>query len=181
MIFNEIKNYRFPIWLTVFLFLLVCIPVFIFTGFFVLAKVTGILLVCAVLFALKYWFAVARNRNNVVSRIVLNNNDLFDIERDFKSFSFFEPETKNIIVHRIGLLLAKVKFVNSNLELLDRRQSIQLAFVYICVNWSDEFYLKDNWVFKLSNDSNVDLSKFKFVLSTEDLSKKFIKTELFNM
>ena len=86
MIFNKIKNYRFPLWITVFLLLLISIPFFIFQGNYTLAKVLGVLLVCSITIALRYWFAVAKNRNNVVARVILNKNDLFDLERDFKSF-----------------------------------------------------------------------------------------------
>ena len=175
MIFNEIKNYRFPVWLTVFLLLLVSIPIFIYAEMYSLAKTFGVLLVCSILIALKYWFAVARNRNDVVSRVVLNRNDLFDIERDFKSFSSFEEESKNIIINRIGLLLAKVKFVDENLLLLDRRKSIQMAFVYICENPSEVFEVSRDWVFLLSgNDSKKEFS-YKYVLSEEDLSKKILE------
>jgi len=176
MIFNKIKNYRFPIWITVFLFLLGSIPVFIYAELYSLAKIFGILLVCSILLAMKFWFAVARNRNDVVPRVVLNRNDLFDLDRDFKSFSSFNEESKRIIIHRIGLLLAKVKFVDDNLSLLDRRMSIQLAFVYVCENASVDFEVSRDWIFLLSDSANTKES-FEFVISKENLSKKFIQID----
>ena len=172
MIFNKIKNYRFPIWITVFLFLLGSIPVFIYTEFYSLAKIFGILLVCSILLAMKYWFAVARNRNDAVPRVVLNRNDLFDLDRDFKSFASFNEESKRILINRIGLLLAKVKFVDDNLSLLDRRVSIQLAFVYVCENAPLDFEVSRDWIFLLS-DSATTKESFEFVISKEKLSKKF--------
>lgn len=175
MIFNKIKNYRFPLWLTVFLFLLVSIPIFVYAEMYSMAKTSGVLLVCSILVALKYWFAVARNRNDVVSRVVLNRNDLFDLERDFKSFSGFEEESKNIIINRVGLLLAKVKFVDENLSLLDRRKSIQLAFVFTCENATQNFEASRDWVFLLSENDHKKEASFKFILSEENLSKKFIE------
>ena len=110
MIFKEIKNYRFPLWLTVFLLLLISIPFFIFQENYALAKISGIVLVCSITIALRYWFSVAKNRNNVVARVVLNQNDLFDLERDFKPFVNYAKESKKVIIHRIGILLSKVRF-----------------------------------------------------------------------
>ena len=98
MFFNEIKNYRFPLWLTVFLLLLISIPFFIFQENYALAKVLGIVLVLSITIALRYWFAVAKNRNNVVSRVILNRNDLFDLERDFKPFVNYSKESKKVII-----------------------------------------------------------------------------------
>ena len=121
MIFKEIKNYRFPLWLTVFLLLLISIPFFIYQENYSLAKILGVLLVCSITIALRYWFAVAKNRNNVVARVVLNQNDLFDLERDFKPFVNYAKESKKVIIHRIGILLSKVRFVGPDDLLLNRR------------------------------------------------------------
>ena len=98
MFFNEIKNYRFPLWLTVFLLLLISIPFFIFQENYAMAKVSGIVMVCSITIALRYWFAVAKNRNHVVARVVLNQNDLFDLERDFKPFVNYDNESKKVII-----------------------------------------------------------------------------------
>lgn len=180
MIFNKINNYRFPVWITVFLFLLVSIPMSFYFGYYILAKISGVILVCSILIAMKYWFAVSSNRNNVVPRVVLNNNDLFDLSRDFKSFSAFNDETKNIIINRIGLLLAKVKFINTNLTLLERRESIQLAYVYTLENWTDDFIVNLDWIFQLTTDAYAE-TKYEYVVSIDDLHKKFTDPDILLM
>jgi len=181
MFFNEIKNYRFPLWLTVFLLLLISIPFFIFQENYAMAKVSGIVLVCSITIALRYWFAVAKNRNNVVARVILNKNDLFDLERDFKPFINYDNESKKIVINRIGILLSKVRFVGPNDLLLDRRESIQMAFIYICENWTTNFIVNSNWVFKLSGGTAVNDSKFEYFLSLDDLRQKIDQIKLPNI
>jgi len=181
MFFNEIKNYRFPLWLTVFLLLLISIPFFIFQENYALAKISGIVLVCSITIALRYWFSVAKNRNNVVARVILNKNDLFDLERDFKPFINYDNESKKIVINRIGILLSKVRFVGPNDLLLDRRESIQMAFIYICENWTTNFIVNSNWVFKLSGGTAVNDSKFEYFLSLDDLRQKIDQIKLPNI
>jgi len=181
MIFNEIKNYRFPLWLTVFLLLLISIPFFIYQENYSLAKILGVLLVCSITIALRYWFAVAKNRNNVVARVVLNQNDLFDLERDFKPFVNYSKESKKVIIHRIGILLSKVRFVGSDDLLLNRRESIQVAFIYICENWTTDFIVNSKWVFKLSGVTAVNDSEFEYLLSIDDLRQKMDNIKLPNI
>jgi hypothetical protein len=171
MILNEIKNYRFPVWIAVFLCLLAAIPISIVFDLVVLAKVCGVLLVLSILFAMKYWFTVAKNRNNIVPRVVLNQNDLFDLSRDFNSFRAMNKEDQTVILNRIGLLLAQAKFVNQDHDLLERRESIQVSFLYITECWTDEFQVSSDWVFILSN-TEADYSQYKFSISSLELSNK---------
>jgi len=172
MIFSKIKNYRFPFWITVFLFFLVMIPYSIYLDYIIYAKIFGILLVLSLFIALKFWFAVARNRNNVVSRVVLNRNDIFDISRDFSSFSSLDEKSKKVIINRVGILLARVKFINSKLGLLEKRESIQLAVVYVCENWIDEFEVHGDWVFQLSDFSGEASNQVEYFLTINQLEEK---------
>ena len=172
MIFSKIKNYRFPFWLTVFLLFLIMIPLSIYLNQILYAKIFGVLLVVSLFIALKFWFAAARNRNNVVSRVVLNKNDVFDISRDFSSFSSIDDTSKKAIIHRAGLLLAQVKFVDAKLNLLERRESIQLSIVYICENWHDDFKVNSNWVFQLVEFSSDVSSQVKFFLTKNQLEDR---------
>ena len=181
MIFKEIKNYRFPLWLTVFLLLLISIPFFIYQENYSLAKILGVLLVCSITIALRYWFAVAKNRNNVVARVVLNQNDLFDLERDFKPFVNYSKESKKVIIHRIGILLSKVRFVGPDDLLLNRRESIQVAFIYTCENWTDDFLISGDWIFKLSDTSVLNDADFNFTISIDHLKQKIINIQLPNI
>ena len=181
MFFNEIKNYRFPLWLTVFLLLLISIPFFIFQENYALAKISGIILVCSITIALRYWFSVAKNRNNVVARVILNKNDLFDLERDFKPFINYDNESKKVVINRIGILLSKVRFIGTDDLHLDRRESIQLAFIYICENWTTDFIVNSKWVFKLSGVTAVNDSEFEYLLSIDGLRQKMDNIKLPNI
>ena len=171
MILNEIINYRFPLWITVFLCLLSAIPICIVFDLVVVAKICGVILVVSILFAMKYWFAVSKNRNNIVPRVVLNKNDLFDLSRDFKSFSDLNEEDQRVVLNRIGLLLARAKFVNQDHELLERRESIQISYLYIIEHWTDEFKVSGDWIFLLTNTVN-DSSQYKFSISISELHNK---------
>ena len=151
--------------------MLSAIPVCIVFDLVVIAKICGVLLVVTILFAMKYWFAVAKNRNHVVPRVVLNKNDLFDLSRDFNSFSVLNQESQTVILNRIGLLLAQAKFVNNDHKLLERRESIQLSYLYINENWTDDFQVSSDWIFILTN-VKIDSSLYKFSISTSELSDK---------
>lgn len=154
MIFQKINKYRFSLWIAVFLVLLIGIPfsVIVLDAFF-LAKTFGVLLVLTLLVAIKYWFAVSRNTNLVVPRVVLNKNDLFDLYRDFKKFHKVSSFTQDLVLNRIGILLSKVKLVNQKNELLERRQAIQIAYMFICENWTDDFHVDSNWIFLFSDEN----------------------------
>ena len=71
--------------------------------------------------------------------------------------------------------MAKVKFVDENHSLLDRRKSIQLAFVYTCENATQNFEVSRDWVFLLSENEHKKEASFEFSLSEEELSKKFLE------
>ena len=113
--------------------------------------------------------------------LILNQNDLFDLERDFKPFINYDNESKKIVINRIGILLSKVRFVGPNDLLLDRRESIQMAFIYICENWTTNFIVNSNWVFKLSGGTAVNDSKFEYFLSLDDLRQKIDQIKLPNI
>lgn len=173
MIFKKITDYRFPFWIAVFSFLLISIPfsVMVLDNLF-LAKFFGATLVILLLFALRFWFSVARNRNNIVPRVVLNKNDLFDLYKDFKSFKGISSADQDIILNRIGILLSKVKFIDGNNHLLERREAIQAAYIYVCENWTDDFIVNPDWIFSFSKEKSNNESNFKFSLLFETFEQK---------
>mgnify|MGYP006089608729 FL=1 len=174
MIFQKINKYRFSLWIAVFLVLLIGIPfsVIVLDAFF-LAKTFGVLLVLTLLVAIKYWFAVSRNTNLVVPRVVLNKNDLFDLYRDFKKFKNASSFAQDLVLNRIGIVLSKVKLVNQKNEILDRRQAIQLSYVFICENWTDDFQVDSNWVFVFSDDKALKIDEgYKYQLLSQRFSEE---------
>lgn len=173
MILDKLNDYRFSYWIAVFSFLLISIPlsVMVFDNL-LLAKIFGATLVILLLIALRFWFTVARNRNNIVPRVVLNKNDLFDLHKDFNSFKEISASDQDIILNRVGILLSKVKFVDENYQLLERREAIQIAYVFVCENWTDDFNVNEDWIFSFSNSKTSNDSSFKFSLSIEDFEIK---------
>ncbi len=141
-----------------------------------LAKFFGATLVILLLFALRYWFSVARNRNNIVPRVVLNKNDLFDLNKDFQSFKGVSAGDQDIILNRIGILLSRVKFVDGHDQLLDRREAIKVAYMYVCENWTDDFIVNTNWIFSLTKAVPVNTSNYKFTILRDYFEQKRANT-----
>ena len=173
MVFKKITEYRFSFWIAVFSFLLISIPFSVMViENLQLAKIFGSVLVILLIIALRFWFSVARNRNNVVPRVVLNKNDLFDLNKDFSSFKSISSEDKDIVLSRIGILLSRVKFVNGNNQLLDRREAIQTAYIYVCEHWTDDFVVNTDWVFSLTKVASTNKVDMKFTLLLDSLDQK---------
>ena len=173
MVFKKITEYRFPFWIAVFSFLLISIPFSVMViENLQLAKIFGSVLVILLIIALRFWFSVARNRNNIVPRVVLNKNDLFDLNKDFSSFKSISSEDKDIVLSRIGILLSRVKFVNGNNQLLDRREAIQIAYIYVCEHWTDDFVVNTDWVFSLTKVASTSKVDMKFTLLLDSLDQK---------
>jgi len=176
MFFNKIKQYRFSFWIAVFSFLLISIPIsVIYVESMSLAKFFGILLVLLLILALKIWFSVAKNRNDITPRVVLNKNDLFDLNKDFKDFLTLSESDRDILVNRIGLLLSKVKFVDASNSLLDRRDAIRVAYTYVCLNTESEFKVNTDWIFLFSSSKPEPDTLYKYVLLEDDF--KTFKTK----
>lgn len=167
MAFIKLTHYRFSLWIAVFSLLLVAIPLSIMVfNELALAKFFGILLVILLLIALRFWFAVSRNRNNIIPVVVLNKNDMFDLMRDFRSFDKLSASVKDILINRIGILLSKVKLVNDQHELLERRKAIQLAYMYLCEHWSVDFKVETDWIFVFSDSSKELQNPYNYRLSS---------------
>ena len=176
MIFNKIKQYRFSFWIAVFSFLLIAIPIsVIYVESMSLAKFFGILLVLLLIIALKIWFSVAKNTNDIIPRVVLNKNDLFDLNKDFKDFLTLSATDRDILVNRIGLLLSKVKFVDASNSLLDRRDAIRVAYTFVCLNAKTEFKVNTDWIFLFTSLKPESDSLYKYVLLEDDF--KTFKTK----
>ena len=59
-------KYRFPLWISVFFLLLILVPIGILMNMILLAKLAGILSTIFLIIAIRFWFVVAKNRNNKV-------------------------------------------------------------------------------------------------------------------
>ena len=107
--------------------------------------------------------------------MVLNKNDLFDLNKDFKDFLTLSESDRDILVNRIGLLLSKVKFVDASNSLLDRRDAIRVAYTYVCLNTESEFKVNTDWIFLFSSSKPEPDTLYKYVLLEDDF--KTFKTK----
>ena len=70
--------------------------------------------------------------------LILNQNDLFDLERDFKPFVNYDNESKKVMsLTGLEYYFQRLGLWGQIDLLLNRRESIQVAFIYICENWTD--------------------------------------------
>ena len=144
---NNQLSYRFPFWLTVIFLLLVLVPAGLLLNQVLMAKVSGILCLIAVLLALKHWFKTARLKSGVNERVLLTHNDWFEMERTYPSVRNWNKVETSILKDRIGLMLANVELRKSQTELASRNEAIQMAFQFCVLNWneskkeSEKFYL----------------------------------------
>ena len=107
---GSLNSYRFSFWLPLFAILLMLIPVFIWSAFMSLAKVTGIAVLILLLVALRKWFATSRLINNRKERIQLSTNDLYSLNQLLPGFKNWSSLDQRILKDQLGLFLAEVYF-----------------------------------------------------------------------
>ncbi len=148
---NSLK-YRFPLWLTIFFLLLVLVPILIFSNQLFLAKISGLTCLILVIVALRVWLSISKINSSKVARVVLNNNQIFDLERKYTFLKTLANSEKQILFHRTGLLLAELSLISDDeISLSDR---IELAF-------NISILIVDN-EYKSYNGLSFEISKFKF-------------------
>ena len=127
---NNLKstsNYRFPLWIAVFFLLLFLVPLLIILDFLLVAKIIGICCLILVVVALRYWLRLSRLNSESVPRVVLNKNQIFDLERKYFFLRGMDISLKKIILHRTGIILAEVQFIQSQNQ-LNWQEIIEIAF-----------------------------------------------------
>ena len=123
-------KYRFPLWIAVFFLLLILVPFGILMNIILLAKVAGILSTVFLIIAIRFWFAVAKNRNNKIDRIMLNTNDMFDLLKSFPVLKLWSKSDMQVLKDRIGILLANYSIAvidNGEAKLMSKKEAIGFA------------------------------------------------------
>lgn len=103
---NSKLSFRFAPWLIFFFSALIAIPVFTLLDLVLIAKCIGILTSVILAVLIRFWLHRLRLRNKPVQRIVLNQNDQFEILRMMPSFGTFTASEKKDLLHRVGMRLA---------------------------------------------------------------------------
>jgi len=154
-------KYRFPLWISVFFLLLVLVPVGILMNMILLAKLAGILSTIFLIIAIRFWFVVAKNRNNKVDRIMLNANDMFDLLRSFPVLKYWSKSDMQVLKDRIGILLANytITFVDSNeVKLMAKREAILFAAFLIFMSIDHLTGVKDLVRFTVINEKESNIT-----------------------
>lgn len=135
-------SYRFPLWLAVIFLCLITVPVSIFLGNITIAKIAGVLTTVFLVFAIRFWFSVAKKRNNKIDRIVLNTNDHFDLVRYFPFLKSWNKSELTILKDRIGIILSRYPIFGTDHLIADKEVAIKFAGVLVLLGkdlvFSDE-------------------------------------------
>jgi hypothetical protein len=167
-------NYRFPVWLTVIFLLLILIPYAILSNQMILAKISGLLCLLVVIIAMRFWFDAAKQNSGVKDRVIINNNDWFDLERLYPSIYKWNKNDTLALRDRIGILLANVEFRKSSSELCNRIEAIEVAFQLSVYYWEEDFFTKDYSFVYMVTESGIRLIDINSNQELESLSLGFL-------
>ena len=166
-------NYRFPLWLTVIFLLLVLVPCAILSNYILVAKISGLLCLLVVIVALRFWFRAAKLNSNVKDRVILNNNDWFDLERLYPSIYRWNKGEVSILKDRIGLMLANTEIRNRENELCTRKEAIEIAFQFCVYYWEDNTVQLDHKRIYIGKDFTLCLKNIESDQVTHSLTLGF--------
>jgi len=127
-------SYRFPFWLAVIFLCLITVPVSVMTGNISLAKIAGVLTTILLVIAIRFWFSVAKKRNNKIDRIVLNTNDHFDLVRYFPFLKSWNKFDLTVLKDRIGIVLSRYPIFGIDHLVADKEVAIKFAAVLVFLN-----------------------------------------------
>jgi hypothetical protein len=154
-------NYRFPLWLTVIFLLLILIPCAILTNYIVLAKLSGVICLLVVIVAMRFWFRAAKLNSNVKDRVILNNNDWFDLARIYPSIHNWSRKDVSILKDRMGLMMANSEIRNSQNELCSRKEAIEIAFQFCVYFWEENTTHLYNTCIHMGDDSGLYITSIE--------------------
>jgi hypothetical protein len=133
-------KYRFPFWIAVFFCLLSLVPFGILINVIIVAKVAGILATILLIIAIRFWFSVAKNRNNKIDRIVLNTNDVYTLIQLFPMLKHWKNSDMQILKDRIGIILANYSLVvitNKQPILMTKKEALRFAVFLVFLSLED--------------------------------------------
>jgi len=184
---NKVQiKYRFPLWLTIFFLLLILIPILIFSNYLSAAKLIGIFCLILVIVALRIWLRISRINSSKVERLVLNNNQIFDLERRYPFLRTLKNANRQILFHRTGLVLAELAFISD--DEMNINEKIELAFNISILLFDDEYKSLNGLTLKIAKSpldeaislasirdfttENVSFSEYRAKLSKSDFANK---------
>jgi hypothetical protein len=148
---GSLNSYRFSFWLPLFAVLLILIPISIWSGLIILAKISGISVLLFLLVALRQWFAIARSSNERVERIQLTTNDIYLLQQLVPSYKRWSNTDQRVFSDQIGLFLAEVQFKGH----WESKDQFSVAIATTLATWDIGYVSKQNWVLCVQPDAFV--------------------------
>lgn len=130
-----LNKHRFSAWLIVFLLLLLFIPLLISANYKFEAKFTGILVIFLISAALWNWRMQTIRKIIKASRVKLNLNDRFWLERHIRFYQNLNKGDKIIFEDRIGLFLAEIIISEIGKEVPEKETCFYVASSAIIAYW----------------------------------------------
>jgi len=186
-------NQRFPLWVSLFFFLIFSIPILSFFDFKYISKIIGVLTLFLIIFAMRFWLTNSKKFSNVVNRVVLNKNQIFELDRKYLFFKRLNYSQKRILVDNTGIILAETGFLifDSGIpkeDLIDIAFNMSILLFDKSLNLEDFSNLKTSSILikeqKLSLNSLPEVNSFYSLevyvksLRESDFGKSFQKLVL---
>jgi|TARA_R110000737_G_scaffold117240_1_gene149937 Mlc titration factor MtfA (ptsG expression regulator) len=134
------KNKRFIPWILFFFILLVCVPLLIQNGQTGSAKLLGFIVVVGVSIALMIWRKQTKTLMKYKTRVALNANDRFWLERNIPFYKKLSKSDRVIFADRIGLFLAEVLVTEVDKEVAEKDTCLLVASSAVYAYWNLPFW-----------------------------------------
>lgn len=129
------NQFRFHIWIPVFIALLAAIPLLTIYGQKNLAKVTGIATVVLTAFAIRRWLYFAHKLKGRPGKIVLNLNDRYWLNEHIHFYGQLTRSGKKIFEDRISLFVADIIITEVGKEIPERETCLYVASSAVITFW----------------------------------------------
>jgi hypothetical protein len=151
---GSLNKFHFNFWLPFFAILLLLIPVLIWQQMFLMAKLSGIVILIGLLIALKQWFAVARQINNRKERYIINTNERFIIESLLPSFKSWSKSDQAVLTDQLGIALTELNFTGES----SFDDKFKVALQIVVATWGGGYTNKQQWLLAFnSSEKNCSL------------------------
>ncbi|MFO0494103.1 MAG: hypothetical protein ACK50Y_01105 [Flavobacteriia bacterium] len=128
---------KFLFWILLFFFLLVSIPMLMYGGYYLFAKLVGVITVVVLSLSLRLWMYKTKKVYNPIERVKINLNDRFWLSKHISFYSQLSNTDKIIFEDRVGIFLSRIPVVfYSNREVTSKEDAMLVASSAICAYWN---------------------------------------------
>jgi membrane protease YdiL (CAAX protease family) len=128
---------KFFVWVLLFFVLLVSIPLLMFSGYFLIAKLIGVMTLVLLSLALRIWMYKTKKEYNPIERVKINLNDRFWLSKHITFYNQLSSIDKIIFEDRVGIFLSRVPIIfSSNQKVTSKEDAMLVASSAICAFWN---------------------------------------------